>query len=163
MKFLKFRLIFRKLLRVLQERQVRRIGDDKVIDVDTRIIAATNRNLRQMVRNKEFRQDLLYHIDVLKIYLPPLRERKEDILPLFYNFLKKYNNRFGKDIGGCTCKAEQMLMQYDFEGNIRELRNIAERIAVTCEEKQIEKRLCRECCIRKTFILLKIRLQKKKK
>ena len=130
-----------KLLRVLQERQVRRIGDDKVIDVDTRIIAATNRNLRQMVRNKEFRQDLLYRIDVLKIYLPPLRERKEDILPLFYNFLKKYNNRFGKDIGGCTCKAEQMLMQYDFEGNIRELRNIAERIAVACEEKQIEEKV----------------------
>ena len=132
-----------KLLRVLQERQVRRIGDDKVIDVDTRIIAATNRNLREMVRNKEFRQDLLYRLDVLKIYLPPLRERKEDILSLFYDFLKKYNNCFGKDIGGCTRGAEQMLTEYDFEGNIRELRNIAERIAVACEDKRIDEKIMR--------------------
>lgn len=132
-----------KLLRVLQERQVRRIGDDKVIDVDTRIIVATNRNLRQMVQNKEFRQDLLYRLDVLKVYLPPLRERKEDILPLFYHFLKKYNNRFGKDIEGCTEQAEQMLTEYNFEGNIRELRNIAERIVVACEDKQIDEKIMR--------------------
>ncbi len=132
-----------KLLRVLQERQVRRIGDDKVIDVDTRIIVATNRNLRQMVQNKEFRQDLLYRLDILKIYLPPLRERKDDILPLFYFFLKKYNNRFGKDIGECTPCAEQMLMEYNFEGNIRELRNITERIVVACENKKIDEKIMR--------------------
>lgn len=130
-----------KLLRVLQERQVRRIGDDKVIDVDARIIAATNKNLRQMVQDKEFRQDLLYRIDVLEIYIPPLRERKEDILPLFYEFLKEYNNRFGKDISGCTAKARELLIHYNYTGNVRELRNIAERVAVTCEEKQIDERL----------------------
>ncbi|QUO32071.1 sigma 54-interacting transcriptional regulator [Faecalicatena sp. Marseille-Q4148] len=126
-----------KLLRVLQERQVRRIGDDKVIDVDARIIAATNKNLRKMVQEKEFRQDLLYRLDVLKICIPPLRERKEDILPLFYYFLKKYNNRFGKDIEGCTQEAENTLIQHQFEGNIRELRNITERLSVICEEKLI--------------------------
>lgn len=130
-----------KLLRVLQEKQVRRIGDDKVVDVDARIIAATNRNLKQMVGNKEFRQDLLYRLDILKIYIPPLRERKEDIIPLFYNFLKNYNNRFGKDIEGCTAKAGKLLTAYPFEGNVRELRNIAERIAVMCEGRQIDENL----------------------
>lgn len=127
-----------KLLRVLQEKQVRRIGDDRVIDVDARIIAATNRNLRQMVERKEFRQDLLYRLDVLKIYIPPLRERSEDIIPLFNNFLKEYNNRFGKDISGCTKQAANLLAHYKFEGNIRELRNIAERVGAMCEENQID-------------------------
>lgn len=130
-----------KLLRALQERQVRRIGDDKVIDMDARIIAATNKNLRQMVLDKEFRQDLLYRIDVLKIYIPPLRERKEDIMPLFYGFLKEYNNRFGKDIAGCTKRAQELLIHYPYKGNIRELRNIAERVAVMCEEKEIDEGL----------------------
>lgn len=130
-----------KLLRALQEKQVRRIGDDKVVDVDARIIAATNRNLKQMVENKEFRQDLLYRLDILKIYIPPLRERKEDILPLFYNFLKQYNNRFGKDIEGCAPQAERLLAAYPFEGNVRELRNIAERTAVMCEDRKIDERL----------------------
>lgn len=130
-----------KLLRVLQEKQVRRIGDDKVVDVDARIIAATNRNLKQMVGRKEFRQDLLYRLDILKIYIPPLRERKEDIIPLFYNFLKNYNNRFGKDIEGCTAGAGKLLTAYPFEGNVRELRNIAERIAVMCEGGLIDENL----------------------
>lgn len=130
-----------KLLRVLQERQVRRIGDDKVIDVDVRIIAATNKNLWQMVLEKEFRQDLLYRVDVLEICIPPLRERKEDIMPLFYGFLKEYNNRFGKDIAGCTKRAGELLIHYPYKGNIRELRNIAERVAVMCEEKEIDDHL----------------------
>ncbi len=127
-----------KLLRVLQERQVRRIGDDKVIDVDARIIAATNRNLYQMVMDKEFRQDLLYRLDVLKIYIPPLRERKEDILPLFYHFLNEYNHQFGKEITVATPKAGDLITQYRFEGNIRELRNIAERVSVMCEKEEID-------------------------
>ena len=130
-----------KLLRVLQERQVRRIGDDKVIDVDARIIAATNRNLYQMVIDKEFRQDLLYRLDVLKIYIPPLCERKEDILPLFYHFLKEYNHLFGKELGMATKRAGDLITQYRFEGNIRELRNIAERVAVMCEEEEIDEQL----------------------
>ena len=130
-----------KLLRALQERQIRRIGDDKVVDVDTRIIAATNRNLRQMVIDHEFRQDLLYRLDVLKVYIPPLRERTADILPLFSYFLNKYNNKFGKDIAGLTPEAQKMLRNYHFEGNIRELRNIAERVSVMCEHDTIDKHL----------------------
>lgn len=132
-----------KLLRALQERQVRRIGDDKVIDVDARIIAATNKNLKQMVMSKEFRQDLLYRLDVLKIYIPALRERKEDILPLFYNFIEKYNTAFGKDISRGSKEAENLLEQYNFEGNIRELRNLAERISVMCEGDVIDEKLMR--------------------
>ena len=116
-------------------------GDDKVVDVDTRIIAATNRNLRQMVIDHEFRQDLLYRLDVLKVYIPPLRERTADILPLFSYFLNKYNNKFGKDIAGLTPEAQKMLRNYHFEGNIRELRNIAERVSVMCEHDTIDKHL----------------------
>lgn len=132
-----------KLLRALQERQVRRIGDDKVVAVDTRIIAATNKNLKQMVLNREFRQDLLYRLDVLKVYIPALRERREDILPLFYHFIEKYNTRFGKDISKGSREAEDLLMQYPFEGNIRELRNIAERLSVMCEGNEIDEKLMR--------------------
>lgn len=126
-----------KFLRALQEKQIRRIGDDKVVNVNVRIIAATNRNLSLMVKEKKFRQDLLYRLDVLKIYIPPLRERKEDILPLFYYFIQKYNKKFGKEIGFCTNEAERLLESYAFEGNIRELRNLAERISVICEEERI--------------------------
>ena len=126
-----------KFLRALQEKQIRRIGDDKVVNVNVRIIAATNRNLALMVKEKKFRQDLLYRLDVLKIYIPPLRERKEDILPLFYSFIQKYNKKFGKEIRFCTDEAKHLLESYAFEGNIRELRNLAERIAVICEEEQI--------------------------
>lgn len=132
-----------KLLRALQERQVRRIGDDKVVAVDTRIIAATNKNLKQMVMNREFRQDLLYRLDVLKVYIPALRERKEDILPLFYHFIHNYNIRFGKDISKGSRAAEELLVQYNFEGNIRELRNIAERLSVMCEGSEIDENLMR--------------------
>ena len=130
-----------KLLRVLQERQVRRIGDDKVVDVDARIIAATNKNLRELVAKKEFRQDLLYRIDVLEIYIPPLHERKEDIVPLFEYFLKDYNHQFGKMIRGCTNEAKELLVNYNFKGNIRELKNITERLAVMCEEELIDENL----------------------
>lgn len=126
-----------KFLRALQEKQIRRIGDDKVVNVNVRIIAATNRNLALMVKEKKFRQDLLYRLDVLKIYIPPLRERKEDILPLFYSFIQKYNKKFDKEIRFCTKEAKHLLESYAFEGNIRELRNLAERIAVICEEEQI--------------------------
>ncbi len=132
-----------KLLRALQERQVRRIGDDKVVAVDTRIIAATNKNLKQMVLNREFRQDLLYRLDVLKVYIPALRERQEDILPLFYHFIGKYNTRFGKEISKGSRAAEELLVHYNFEGNICELRNIAERLSVMCEGKEIDERLMR--------------------
>lgn len=133
-----------KLLRVLQEKQVRRIGDDRVIDVDVRIIAATNRNLKQQVKEGKFRQDLLYRLDILKLYIPPLRERKEDINLIFQNSVKTYNKRFGRDISGCTKAAAAELCQYPFEGNIRELSNIAERLCVMAKEHIIDEKLMRK-------------------
>ena len=132
-----------KLLRVLQEKQVRRIGDDRVIDVDVRIIAATNRNLKQQVKEGKFRQDLLYRLDILKLYIPALRERREDITLIFQNSIKKYNKRFGRDISGCTKEAEEALCNYPFEGNIRELSNIAERLCVMARDNIIDERLMR--------------------
>lgn len=127
-----------KLLRVLQEKQVRRIGDDRVIDVDVRIIAATNRNLKHQVKEGKFRQDLLYRLDILKLYIPPLRERREDITLIFNHSVKKYNKKFGRDIAGCAKEAEEALRSYPFEGNIRELSNIAERLCVMARGRQIE-------------------------
>ena len=126
-----------ELLRVLQERQVRRIGDDRVIDVDVRIIAATNRNLKKLAEEGTFRRDLLYRLDILKLYLPPLCDREEDVLLIFNHLLKKYNGRFGKDIGGCTPQAQQLLLAHPFEGNVRELRNLAERLCVMAENGMI--------------------------
>lgn len=130
-----------KLLRVLQEKQVRRIGDDKVIDVDVRIIAATNRNLKKLVEEGAFRQDLLYRLDILKLYIPPLRERDDDVALIFHHLLKKNNAKFGKDVGECTREAKRLLANYPFEGNIRELSNIAERLCVMAENQVIDENL----------------------
>lgn len=127
-----------ELLRVLQEKQVRRIGDDRVIDVDVRIIAATNRNLKQLVEDGLFRRDLLYRLDILKIYLPPLCERGEDVTLIFRHLLRKYSLRFGKDVGACDQEAQKLLCSYPFEGNIRELSNITERLCVMVEGSTID-------------------------
>lgn len=130
-----------ELLRVLQERQVRRIGDDRVIDVDVRIIAATNQNLKKLVEDGTFRRDLLYRLDILKIYLPPLCDRGDDIILIFRHLLKKYGTRFGKDVGVCTPEANQRLREHPFEGNIRELSNLAERLCVMAEGTIIDEDL----------------------
>lgn len=130
-----------ELLRVLQERQVRRIGDDRIIDVDVRIIAATNRNLKELVEDGSFRRDLLYRLDILKIYLPPLCDRGDDIVLIFQHLLKKYSARFGKDVGGCTEEARQRLREHPFEGNVRELSNLAERLCVMVEGNVIDEDL----------------------
>ena len=119
-----------KLLRVLQEREVRRVGGTAVTSVDVRIIAATNRDLLQMVEAGTFRRDLLYRLDVLKLRIPPLRQRKADISTLFLNFIEENNRRFGYQITGITPDALQTLCDYDFLGNVRELENIAERLSV---------------------------------
>ena len=119
-----------KLLRVLQEREVRRVGGTAVTSVDVRIIAATNRDLLQMVEAGTFRRDLLYRLDVLKLWIPPLRQRKADISTLFLNFIEENNRRFGYQITGITPDALQTLCDYDFLGNVRELENIAERLSV---------------------------------
>ncbi|SDF78107.1 sigma 54-interacting transcriptional regulator [Sporolituus thermophilus] len=119
-----------RLLRVLQEREIMRLGDDRVIPVDVRIIAATNRDLYQMMQAGLFRQDLYYRVDVLKLVLPPLRERQEDIIPLMRHFLRLYCLRSNRPVKEIDPDAQVMLCRYHWPGNVRELRNIAERLAV---------------------------------
>ncbi|MEA4925219.1 MAG: sigma 54-interacting transcriptional regulator [Syntrophomonadaceae bacterium] len=119
-----------KLLRVLQESEFTRVGGTKPIKVDVRVIAATNRNLNKMVAAGSFREDLFYRLNVIPIYVSPLRERKEEIAPLVRHFLKMFNEKysFNKTI---TASALGLLMDYDWPGNIRELRNVIERAVVT--------------------------------
>lgn len=126
-----------RLLRVLQEREIMRLGDDRIIPIDVRVISATNKRLRQLAAAGRFRQDLLYRLDVLKISIPPLSRRKEDIMRLTYYFLEKYCQRFGKAIPVILPEAQRILMDYDWPGNIRELRNICERLAVLTTRQRI--------------------------
>ncbi len=116
-----------KLLRILEERSFRRLGGSKDVCVDVRIIAATNKELLQGIEDGSFRKDLYYRIQVIPIYLPPLRERREDILPLARFFIERFNQEFGKQIKGFTPEAQRYLQAYAWPGNIRELRNMVER------------------------------------
>jgi two-component system NtrC family response regulator len=126
-----------KLLRVLQFGEFERVGSSDVIKVDVRIIAATNRNLEEMIKNKLFREDLYYRINVVSITLPPLRERKSDIKPLIDHFIKKIAKENRKDIKGMSKEAYNTLIQYNFPGNVRELENIIERAVVLSREAMI--------------------------
>ena len=116
-----------KLLRVVQEKTFRRIGGAEDIKVDVRIISATNQNLQERVKKGEFREDLYYRLNVIPIFIPPLRERREDIPLLINNFIGKYAEMFGKEIRNISSYAMELLINYDFPGNIRELQNIIER------------------------------------
>lgn len=116
-----------KLLRAIQERVIRRVGGTDDTKVDVRIIAATNRDLEDMVKKSEFRQDLFYRLNVINIKTPSLRERPEDVPLLANHFLQKYNNRLTKSIGGISAEAMDLLKKYDYPGNVRELENIIER------------------------------------
>ena len=116
-----------KLLRIIQERTFRRIGGAEDIKVDVRIISATNKNLQERVKKGEFREDLYYRLNVIPIFIPPLRQRREDIPLLINNFIEKYSQMFGKEIQTISSYAMELLMNYDFPGNIRELQNIIER------------------------------------
>lgn len=121
-----------KFLRVLQERQFYSVGGKKPIEVDVRVIVATNKDLQNEVREGRFRDDLYYRIHVIPVNLPPLRERKEDILPLTDIFVKEFSAQMGKGVKGLTPEAIQKLMQYEWPGNIRELKNTIEyAIAMT--------------------------------
>ncbi len=116
-----------KLLRAIQERVIRRVGATDDMKIEVRIIAATNRNLDDMVQKGTFRQDLFYRLNVINIKTPSLRERRDDI-PLLANFfLKKYNERLNKNIGGISTEAMEILKKYDYPGNVRELENLIER------------------------------------
>jgi two-component system response regulator PilR (NtrC family) len=125
-----------KLLRVVQEKTFRRIGGAEDIKVDVRIISATHQDLKEKVKKGEFREDLYYRLNVIPIFLPPLRERKEDIPLLINNFIEKYAQMFGKEIRTISSYAMELLMKYDFPGNIRELENIIER-SVAMESSNI--------------------------
>jgi len=116
-----------KLLRVVQEKTFRRIGGAEDIKVDVRIISATNKNLQEKVKKGEFREDLYYRLNVIPIVIPPLRERREDIPLLIDNFIEKYSKMFEKEIRNISSYAGELLMNYDFPGNVRELQNIIER------------------------------------
>ncbi len=116
-----------KLLRVLQERILRRVGATEDTSVDVRLIAATNRDLEAMVKDQSFREDLYYRLNVIQIKTPSLRERKEDIPLLSEFFLKKYNERLNKTVSSISAEAMTVLKKYDYPGNVRELENIIER------------------------------------
>ena len=115
-----------KVLRVLQERQFYPVGSEKLIEVDVRVIVATNKDLEEEVKKGLFRSDLYYRIHVIPIYLPPLRERKEDIPPLIDHFLKKYNRLMKKQVKGLTPEAMNRIILHDWPGNVRELENTIE-------------------------------------
>ena len=116
-----------KLLRVLQERKVRPVGASSEIAVDVRVLAATNRDVETDVRAGKFRQDLYYRLNVIRVELPPLRERREDIARLVERFVKRYATELGKDVRGLTPDAMRALDGYAFPGNVRELENLVER------------------------------------
>lgn len=119
-----------KLLRVLQERQFERIGGIKTIRTDIRIIAATHQDLKLAVEQKRFREDLYYRLNVIPVHVPPLRERKSDILLLSHHFLDHFNKSKKKKIKGMTDEAMNLLLQYDWPGNVRELENTIERLVI---------------------------------
>ena len=122
-----------KLLRFLQERRFRRVGGTEERDADVRVIAATNQDLAKMVETGDFRRDLFYRVNVIKVDVPPLREHKEDILPLARHFVDKFNRQMGKEINGLAASAMRTLDSYTWRGNVRELENVIER-AVALEE-----------------------------
>lgn len=119
-----------KLLRTLQEQSIRRVGDTREIRVDVRILAASNQDLAQLVREGRFRQDLFFRIKVIPIFLPPLRTRPEDILPLAESFLNRFSNRMGRRTAQLTEAAKQRLLTHDWPGNVREMENTLERALI---------------------------------
>jgi two-component system, NtrC family, response regulator AtoC len=125
-----------KLLRVLEDQMIRRVGGVRDIQVDVRVVAASNRDLERAVREGHLRQDLYYRLAVISIYIPPLRERKEDILPLVDFFIQDYNRKFRKSVRGLSDEARRLLLAYEWPGNVRELRNAVER-AMILEEGQM--------------------------
>jgi DNA-binding NtrC family response regulator len=126
-----------KLLRFLESREFIPLGAERVETVDVRLIFATNRNLKELVEQGEFRVDFYYRIYVYPIILPPLRERRQDILPIAYHFLHQFNRKFEKSITGFDDEAVQQLSAFDWPGNVRQLRNLIERAVILCEHDRI--------------------------
>lgn len=126
-----------KLLRVLEEEEVQAIGDTSSVKVDVRIIAATNKNLEESIENNEFREDLYHRLNVVKIEVPPLRERREDIIPISYSFLKKFVDSYNKNITGFDSRTESYLKNNIWKGNVRELRNFIEKCVLFTNTEEI--------------------------
>ncbi len=129
-----------KLLRFLENREFTPLGGTTVEKVDIRLVLATNQHLESLVESREFREDFYYRIYVYPIFLPPLRERKTDILPISYHFLHQFGRRLGKHILGFDEDAVQRLTQYDWPGNVRQLRNVVERAVILCESDHITRK-----------------------
>jgi DNA-binding NtrC family response regulator len=128
-----------KLLRVIEAQEFERLGGKETIKVNVRIISATNQDLERKIKEKSFREDLYYRLNVVSIFIPPLHERKEDILPLVEHFIQKYNQKTGKNIQGITREAKDILLSYPWTGNIRELENVIERAIVLSRGEAIDK------------------------
>src|SRR5687767_4716445 len=127
-----------KILRVLQEHEFERLGGTRTIRVDVRLIAATNRDLSAMVAAGHFREDLYYRLNVVSVETPPLRERKEDILPLATHFIRRFSGELKKRLDGLDTDAQKLLVRYNWPGNIRELENAIERAALLAESAMIQ-------------------------
>jgi two-component system, NtrC family, response regulator AtoC len=130
-------LLQAKLLRVLEEQVIRRVGGIRDQEVDVRVIAASNRDLERAVREGTFRQDLYYRLAIISLFLPPLRDRREDILPLVNFFIERYNRRFRKNVHGITPETSELLTKYDWPGNVRELKNAIERAMILEDEDML--------------------------
>ncbi len=126
-----------KLLRFLEDRTFRRIGGSKMIPVDVRIVSATNKDLLKAIEDKSFRNDLYYRLQVIPIFLPSLRERKEDILVLANYFIEVFSKEFGKPTKGISSMAEKLLVEYNWPGNIRELKNVIERAIILGNDENL--------------------------
>src|SRR5271169_531667 len=130
-------LLQAKLLRVLEDQVIRRVGGVRDMQVDVRVIAASNRDLEKAVREGQFRQDLYYRLAIIAIFIPPLRDRKEDILPLVDFFVGRYNRKFRKNVKGITDDSRKLMLKYDWPGNVRELKNAVERAMILEERDEI--------------------------
>ncbi len=127
-----------KMLRVLQEKRFNRLGGSEPIKADFRVIAATNRDLELMIREGTFREDLYYRLSVITLHLPPLRERRDDIVPLAHQFIERFNWVYSKRVSGISDRAAAMLERHGWPGNVRELKNIIERAVIFCEGDTID-------------------------
>lgn len=129
-----------KILRVIESQEFERLGGKETVKVDSRIIAATNQDLETKIKEKDFREDLYYRLNVISIFIPPLRKRKEDILLLVDHFVRKANQKCGRTIEGITSQVKDLILNYDWPGNVRELENVIERGVVLSRTDVIDKR-----------------------
>jgi transcriptional regulator with PAS, ATPase and Fis domain len=126
-----------KLLTALQNRQISKVGSNKIIPLNIRLVTATNKDINQLIADNLFREDLLYRINTVQIYLPPLRERKEDIIVLMNHFLGIYSKHYNKQGLNINNKATEKILEYSWPGNIRELRHTIEKAVILCNENTL--------------------------